>query len=65
MRDFNKKVPGVADAEVHDGVLWINKPRFRGSVFFRTRNYHVADINLFYLNLRENVAQRVAGFTGR
>lgn len=62
LRDFNEIVPATADARIHNGILWSGKPQFRGSVFFTTRNYHIADINLFYMNIRENVEQRIYSF---
>ena len=65
LRNFNEIVYGTADAQVHDGVLWTNKPKFRGSFFFRTKNYHIADINLFYMNIRENAARRIASYLKR
>jgi hypothetical protein len=33
-----------------------------GSFFYWTRNYHIGDINLYYLNIRENVSQRIRMF---
>jgi hypothetical protein len=62
LRDFNKIVPAVTDAQIEKSVLWSAKPRFRGSIFFTTPNYHIADINLFYMNIRENVEQRIYSF---
>lgn len=62
LRNFNKKYEGIADARVHNGVLWIQKPQFPGSFFVRMKNYHIADINFFYVNIRENVRQRVAAY---
>jgi hypothetical protein len=53
---------GICDAQVCDGVLWVNKPRFFGSAFVKMKNYHVADYNLFYANIRENAAIRVRVF---
>ena len=44
-----KYVPELADAEVHQGMLWINKPYVRGRAFVRTKIWHRADINLFYI----------------
>jgi len=48
----------AADAQVHEGILWINKPYVRGRAFVRTKIWHRADINLFWMNIRENVALR-------
>ncbi len=56
---FNHLVPRVTDAKIHDGVLWVHRPYFPGSFLLRTRNYHIGDINLFYLNIRENLRTRI------
>jgi hypothetical protein len=64
LRDFNEVVPHTTGARVYGGVLWSKKPKFPGSALFVTRNYHVGDINLFYMNLRENVEQRIKAFLG-
>jgi len=60
--NFNKLVPCVANAAVHNGVLWSVKPRFFGNIFFTSTNYHIADFNLYYLSIRENVQQRINTF---
>lgn len=62
LRNFNQLIPAVADAQIQQGVLWVNKPKFKGSIFFTRPNYHVADINLFYASLRQNVGDRIAAF---
>ncbi|MFN4145562.1 MAG: DUF3089 domain-containing protein [Runella sp.] len=49
----------LADAQVHQGVLWINKPYVPGRAFLRTKVWHVADYNLFWQSIRDNVALRV------
>ena len=59
---FNKRVDKVTDAMVNGNVLWSNKPHFFGNVFYTTKNYHVADMNLYYMNIRENAAMRVKLF---
>lgn len=62
MRDFTKVFPATTDAVIGEGVLWVSKPKFPGGAFFWTKNYHIADINLFYLNIRANVAERVDAY---
>lgn len=62
LRDFSKIVPATTDAQVHEGVLWVHRPKFPGSVLFRLKNYHIADINLFYINLRQNIQERILAF---
>jgi hypothetical protein len=60
--NFNKMIPKITDANIHEGVLWVQKPHFFGNLFYTTKNYHVGDLNLFYLNIRENAQQRVDAF---
>ena len=62
LKNFNKLVPGVVDAEVHGNVLWTSLPKFFGNIFLPTKNYHIADYNLFYKNIRENVDTRIRHF---
>jgi hypothetical protein len=57
--DFNNLRKGISDAQIHNGILWINRPRIPGSRFLKMRNFHVGDINLFYMNIRENLRERV------
>lgn len=59
---FNSIVKKVAAAKNASGVLWTGKPRFWGNVFFRTKNYHVGDFNLYYMSVRENIRQRVDAY---
>ena len=54
--------PQLADAQNHQGLLWINKPYFKGRFLIHTKRWHIADMNLFYINIRENVALRVETF---
>lgn len=62
LRDFNKVIPGLVHAQVQGNVLWVNKPRFFGSVFLTMKNYHIADYNLFYVNIRKNVKTRILSY---
>ena len=60
--DFNKIYKSTSDAQVRNNILWISKPRFRGGAFYLSKNYHAGDINLFYMNLRDNVRTRISRF---
>lgn len=60
--NFNKVLPRTNSAQVHRGVLWISKPRFAFSFLSSRKNYHAGDINLFYMNIRNNVQLRVAAW---
>lgn len=62
LTNFEKIVPNVCNAQIEDGILWVSKPKFPGSIFYIAKNYHVGDFNLFYLNVRENAQQRVQAF---
>ena len=59
LKNFKKIREGLADAQNHDGMLWINKPRFFGNFLINWDRYHIVDYNLFYMNIRENVEMRV------
>jgi len=61
LRPFSKLVPGVAGAVVDGNVIWTERPKFFGSLFLG-RNLHIADINLYYTSIRENLALRIQRF---
>ncbi|MEL6670783.1 MAG: DUF3089 domain-containing protein [Bacteroidota bacterium] len=44
--------------KAHQGILWVSRP----IPIVPTKNYHFADINLFWLNIRQNLAQRTAQY---
>jgi hypothetical protein len=58
LRKFDKIYYGVSNAQVHKDLLWISRPKFPGSRLYKSKNYHIGDINLFYLNIRENLRTR-------
>lgn len=63
LRDYTRlRIPGLTDAEVNDRVLWVNRPKFPWSFLILSRNYHIADINLFWMNIRENAIERSRAF---
>ena len=62
LRNFNKVIPGLVHAQIHGNILWVNKPKFFGSFFLKIKNYHIADYNLFYISIRENVGTRIRSF---
>ena len=59
MRNFNKVVKNVVDAEIHNNILWSWKPDVFGKFLFHKKNFHIGDINLYYMNIRENVDVRI------
>lgn len=62
LTNFNKIYEHTTDAQIHNGFLWVKKPKFPWSFLYFRRNYHIGDINLFYLNIRENVRQRIVAY---
>lgn len=62
LTNFNTVFHQTTDAQIGNGLLYVNKPKFPWSFIYLTRNYHIADINLFYLNIRENIRQRIGAF---
>jgi hypothetical protein len=59
---FNKIYKRTTDAYINEGVIWVNKPKFPGSFLYSAKNYHVGDINLYYMNIRENIGQRIENY---
>ncbi|HEY6062776.1 MAG TPA: DUF3089 domain-containing protein [Chitinophagaceae bacterium] len=62
---FNKVYYQTTDAQISNGLLYVKKPKFPWSFIYFTRNYHIADINLYYLNIRENLRQRIRSYQKR
>ncbi len=62
LKNFNKIYSHTSDAQINNGLLYTRKPKFPFSFLYLTKNYHVGDINLYYINIRENVTRRIAMF---
>jgi len=62
LRDFHTVWPGLVETSIHEDLLWVNKPKFPGSFLFMTKNYHIADYNFFYADVRQNAQLRVHSF---
>ena len=59
---FNKITPHLTGAQIHGDVLWIDKLHTTGGFLVKMKNFHIGDINLFYLNIREDLRRRVRLF---
>lgn len=55
---FKKIHRRAVQARVHDGLLWITRPRVPFAFLLKMEIYHIADYNLFWMDIRENVALR-------
>ena len=62
LRKFNKIYTQTTDAQVSSGLLYVSRPRFPWSFLYFTKNYHAGDINLYYMNTRKNIQQRINMF---
>jgi len=43
----------------HNGVVWIKPIKIPFARFYRMKNYHIADYNLFWINIRNNLRYRL------
>jgi len=59
---FNKVYKKTTDAQIHEGVIWVKKPKFPWSFLYTTKNYHVGDINLYYMDVRKNAERRIRAY---
>jgi hypothetical protein len=57
-----KYAKNMADAQNHLGILWTNTPYVKGRMFVKIKNWHKADMNLFYSSIRENTGERISQF---
>jgi pimeloyl-ACP methyl ester carboxylesterase len=61
-RFYKGLYPRLIDARIENGLLRISRPKIPGVPVMFTRNYHIADYNLFYADIRQNVRTRVEAF---
>lgn len=59
---FDRLDKSLIGCKCHKGVLWITDPGKSDYMYMAGKNYHIYDYNLFYADIRENVAQRVQAF---
>jgi len=62
LKKFNKVNHHLTGAEIHSGILWIGKLHIPFGFLLRMKNYHIGDINIFYVNIREDLHRRVSLF---
>ncbi|MFZ1677716.1 MAG: DUF3089 domain-containing protein [Saprospiraceae bacterium] len=65
LRNVHVLMPNLVHTEIHEDLLWVNKPVFPGSFLFTRKNYHIADFNLFYADVRKNAQDRVRVYLSR
>lgn len=62
LKNFDKAHKNVCDAQIREGVIWINRLNVPGAFLIRKKNWHIADINLFYGNIRQNMETRIGAY---
>lgn len=62
MANYKKFFPQKLTAQVHDNVLWVTRPDVPGTWVISGHNFHIADFNLFWGNVRANAEKRVEKF---
>lgn len=61
--NFNKApVTHQSGVEIYKGILWADKPKFKFSFLYPFSNFHRGDMNIFYMNIRENAERRLRAF---
>ncbi|MGZ5248043.1 MAG: DUF3089 domain-containing protein, partial [Flavitalea sp.] len=65
LKDLDKTFPAAADATISGKVLWVSSLNFPYGFLIRRKNLHIGDINLFWMNIRENTALRVRSYFNR
>ncbi|MGB1247288.1 MAG: DUF3089 domain-containing protein [Chitinophagales bacterium] len=62
-RNFKKVYKKKYGAKVKKGILWVDPVNIPGIPFTKLKkNWHIGDYNLFYVNVRENVQERIDNF---
>ena len=62
LRDFKRLYPHLVSTSIYMDLLWVSKPKFPGSFLLTTKNYHIADYNFFYADIRQNTQMRVNAY---
>lgn len=59
---FKATEPHTQSAQIYKNIVHTNRPHFFGSFLWKQKNYHIGDINLFYMNVRKDAVRRVGYF---
>lgn len=64
-RDPEKIYNQFSGAQIHHELLWISKPDLPFKFLLFMKNYHIADYNLFWMNIRLNAQERCTQYSGK
>jgi hypothetical protein len=51
--------PNSIEAYTKNGVIWIKPIKIPFARFYKMKNYHIADYNLYWINIRNNLRYRL------
>ena len=51
--------PNSIEAYTEKGVVWIKPIKIPFARFYKMKNYHIADYNLYWINIRNNLKYRL------
>jgi len=51
--------PNSIEAYIDKGVVWIKPIKIPFARFYKMKNYHIADYNLYWINIRDNLRYRL------
>jgi hypothetical protein len=60
--DFDKLRAHTQEAQIHQGIVWTNKPKIPFGFLYNPKNYHAGDINMFYGDIQKNICTRIQAF---
>ena len=63
--NLNKVYTRTQNTQAEGNALWVSHPKFPGSFLYTKKNYHAGDINLFYVDVRNDASRRIAYFLGK
>lgn len=58
-RNHKITYPKSISAYIYNGVVWIKPIKIPFARFYKMKNYHIADYNLFWNNIRDNLSLRL------
>ena len=59
MKNNKIRYQNSVSAQAHQGLLWVDFENIPMSKLFEKANYHIADYNLFWSNIRSNFIERM------
>jgi hypothetical protein len=60
--NFRRIDKQIVDAKCENGVIWIHNRKKLSYLALPVKNYVVMDLNLFYMNIRENLKLRINNY---